>query len=138
MEILQLEQLKRSLILFSSHIGLVERIAVLGRLAAALGKKYLPSAAFCNFFRDVDRVEPQMEGMKVEVTVVAGRRLPQMDLIVSLNPYCLVFLAGDRSYLRKKRDRTGCIERNSNLGEEGAGVLCTHTNALSPWRKVYG
>ncbi len=129
MEILQLEQLKRSLILFSSHIGLVERLAALGRLAAALGKKKLPSAAFRSFLHNVDRVEPRMAGMKVEVTVVAGRRLPQMDLIGSLNPYCLVFLAGERSYLRRRRDRTGRIGGNSNLveGDVGRwGPLHTH------------
>ncbi len=108
LEILHLEQLKHSLILFNSHIGLVERVAALGRLAAALARRLLPAADFRAFLRSVDSAEGSAgckslaAAVKVAVTVVGGRMLPRMDLLGSLDPYCLVLLAGERSFFGKE------------------------------------
>jgi hypothetical protein len=110
LEILKLEQLKRSLVIFNGHIRLVERVAALGRLAAAVARRLLPAPDFHAFLRSVRRAEATaaagggqgllVDGMRAVVKVVEGRLLPRMDLLGSLDPYCLVLLAGDRSPTR--------------------------------------
>ena len=103
MDILRLEQLKRQLILFRGHMSLVDRVAALGRVAAAMARKMLPAADFRAFLRGVQRDEAAARAVaaapeqgSVAVTVVGARRLPKMDLLGTLNPYCLVLLSGDK------------------------------------------
>ena len=120
-DILQLEQLKQGLIIYSGHARVIERIANVTFNTSVLAQQLHPelrpnqsSSAMINSkdntvgtgmkIMDIIKLKfkqrEESERWVVTLTVVRGRGMPKMDLFGTLNPYCVALLCGNRSCAR--------------------------------------
>jgi hypothetical protein len=97
MEIFSLEHLLRKLVMFNGHGIIMEKVATMGNILVQMSKKMLPSAEYLNF---VKRIKPEDESTAriepngyLNVTVVGADNLPNLDLLSSVDAYCVLFVA---------------------------------------------
>jgi hypothetical protein len=96
MEILTLEDLLRNLVMFKGHGDLMEHTARIGRVLVPMAKKMLSAAEYFNFVKTLradDSVSKDLVTGKLNVTVVGAENLPKMDLLRSVDAYCVLFVA---------------------------------------------
>ena len=94
-QILNLEHLFRNLVLFKGHGVLMDYISTIGRTLVPMAKKMLTAAEYFNFAKTLanDRRSENIVSGKLEITVVDAENLPRMDMIESIDAYCVLFLA---------------------------------------------
>jgi hypothetical protein len=95
-QILTLEDLLRNLVMFKGHGDLMEHTARIGRVLVPMAKKMLSAAEYFNFVKTLranDGVSKISVTGKLNITVIGAENLPKMDLIQSVDSYCVLFIA---------------------------------------------
>jgi hypothetical protein len=100
MDIFSLEHLLRKLVMFNGHGIIMDKVAAMGNILVQMSKKMLPSAEYLNF---VKKIQTQDESTArivpngyLNVTVVGADNLPNLDLLSSIDAYCVLFVAPHR------------------------------------------
>ena len=96
MQIMTLEDLLRNLVMFKGHGDLMEHTARIGRVLVPMAKKMLSAAEYFNFvkiLREDDGISKTPMTGKLNITVVGAENLPRMDLLQSVDSYCVLFVA---------------------------------------------
>jgi hypothetical protein len=119
MQILTLEDLLRNLVMFKGHGDLMEHTARIGRVLVPMAKKMLSTAEYFNFVKTLradDGIPRNPMTGKLNITVIGAENLPKMDLIRSVDAYCVLFIspfALQRLGLKCNAIKTKVIKNNS-------------------------
>jgi len=97
MEIFSLEHLLRKLVMFNGHSIIMEKVATMGNILVQMSKKMLPSAEYLNFVKKIQTEDESttktVPNGYLNVTVVGADNLPNLDLLSSIDAYCVLFVA---------------------------------------------
>ena len=118
MKILKLEDILRSLVMFRGHGLLMDHVARFGRTLIPMAKKMLTAAEYFNFVKVLkanDGLAKNQVSGKLDVTVIEAANLPRMDLLQSVDAYCVLFMAPasiQRIGFRCNASRTKTVKNN--------------------------